>query len=84
MDGFQHKVGDRVVVEVSGTVVVRQENRWGKKYIIQPDRPGAESVHASPEYVFPEDGDEPTEATVIPLRRGPLPAALASLVDEVA
>lgn len=62
---FLFKVGDRVLVEVVGTVKVRQETEFGLKYIVEPDNPRATAVHASPEYVFPlaeDDDDEPTEA----------------------
>ncbi len=54
---FSHEVGDSVVVEVAGKVVVRQETEHGFKYIVQPHNPRAAAVHASPEYVFPEDDD---------------------------
>jgi hypothetical protein len=59
MNDFRFNIGDRVVVEVIGTVKVRQETEYGLKYIIQPDNPRAAAVHTSPEYVFPfdEDGD---------------------------
>ena len=58
-------IGDRVVVEVTGTIEVAQKSRRGVKYIIQPDDPRAASIHASPEYVFPEDNDgEPVEGTI--------------------
>lgn len=61
---FLFGVGERVLVEVTGTVKVRQETEFGLKYIVEPDNPKATAVHASPEYVFPldEDDGEPTEA----------------------
>lgn len=63
---FLFGVGERVLVEVVGTVKVRQETELGLKYIIEPDNPLAAAVHTSPEYVFPlaEDDDEPSEAAI--------------------
>ncbi len=58
MTDFVFEVGDSVVVEVAGKVVVRQETEHGFKYIVQPHNLRAAAVHASPEYVFPEDDDE--------------------------
>lgn len=85
IDGFQFSVGDRVVVEVTGTVKVVQESEYGKKYIVQPDNPHAASVHASPEYVFPEDDDnEPAGAEVIRFPKPPLPEDLAHYCDGAA
>jgi hypothetical protein len=51
MNEFQFNISDRVVVEVTGTVKVRQETEYGLKYIVQPDNPRAAAVHTSPEYV---------------------------------
>lgn len=67
MNEFTFNVGDRVVVEVTGTVMVRQETQYGLKYIIQPHNPRAAAVHTSPEYVFPvdPDEDEPVEAAAV-------------------
>jgi hypothetical protein len=57
MTDFVFEVGDSVVVEVAGKIVVRQETEHGFKYIVQPHNPRAAAVHASPKYVFPEDDD---------------------------
>jgi hypothetical protein len=54
---FEHRLGAKVVVEVSGRVVVRQESERGLKYIIQPHDKRATAIHASPEFVFAEDGE---------------------------
>jgi hypothetical protein len=65
MSDFTFNIGDRVVVEVTGTVMVRQETQYGLKYIVQPDNPRAAAVHTSPDYVFEVDEDpepEPIEA----------------------
>jgi hypothetical protein len=78
MTDFNFKIGDRVVVEVAGTVEVLQETKHGRKIIVQPHDPRAASVHASPQFVFPEDDDEPAGAEVILFPRG------SALLNEVA
>jgi hypothetical protein len=79
---FEHEVGDRVVIEVTGRVIVRQENERGQKYLVQPDDNRAAVIHAPAEHVFAEDdGSEPTEANVVRFPRPPLPASLAQYVD---
>lgn len=55
---FEFAIGERVVVEVTGTVVVRQESNRGLKYIIQPEDHRLQSVHAEPEIVFRADDAE--------------------------
>jgi hypothetical protein len=78
-DSFIFKIGDRVVVEVTGTVMVRQETQYGLKYIVQPDNPRAAAVHTSPEYVYADDPDEEPQSNVVPF-----PNTGEHDIDEVA
>jgi hypothetical protein len=50
-------IGDRVVVEVAGHIVVTNTEGPVTKYAVQPDDPRAAVFLASSEYVFPEDDD---------------------------
>lgn len=68
MKNLEFEIGDRVLVEVVGRVVVRQEFEGGAKYIIQPLNHKIPAIHASPEIVFAPDNDEPTGAEIIHLK----------------
>jgi hypothetical protein len=50
-----HRLGDRVVVEIVGTVLERIPQSG--HYAIQPDGPRSSSIHVLPEYIFPEDSE---------------------------
>jgi hypothetical protein len=48
-----HRLGDRVVVEMTGTITSRIQQT--DHFAIQPDDPCSSSIHVKPEYIFPED-----------------------------
>jgi hypothetical protein len=54
---FHHRLGDRVVIELTGTVISR--NAENDVYSIQPDDPRSPSLLVQAKNVFPEDS-EPT------------------------
>ena len=63
MKEFEFDLGDRVVIEVTGTVVQYQKNiAKGIKYLVRPDDDHLPIVHAHPTMIFPED-DGPEIAT---------------------
>jgi hypothetical protein len=58
-----HRLGARVVVELSGTITSRDQQT--DHYAIQPDHPRSSTIHVRPEFIFPEE-DAPDAATGLP------------------
>ena len=64
MSRFEHEIGARVVVELSGKVIARHENERGSKYIVEPDDKRLPVVHAHPQFVFADDDIQPATNVV--------------------